>query len=161
MSCLIHITESLDGRFSKSRDIAVHNSALRPKFAPSVAVLLRLLFCLLLRHVIAIFLMGVGRGRERPGTLTYMTRKGQEEGSPSLPPSCRRRRARNSFSAAPVRSRHLSHIRTGSGKHGESLLRDSEHVQGIYSRGGRSRMSLCSFPSEFPDPLPFPELCRF
>lgn len=35
MSSLIHTTDSLDGRFSKSRDIAVHNGALRPKFAPS------------------------------------------------------------------------------------------------------------------------------
>ena len=28
--------------------------------------------------------MGVGRGRERPGTLAYMTRKGQEEGERDL-----------------------------------------------------------------------------
>lgn len=56
----------------------------------------------------------------------------------------RRRRARNSFSPSPFR------MRTGSGKHGESLRCDSGHVGGIYSRGGRSRMASCSSPSEFP-----------
>lgn len=84
-----HITDSLDGRFSKSRDIAAHNGALRPKFVLSSNLLHhRLLFVLrlLLRHVIAIFLMGVGRGRERPGTLAYMTRKGQEESERVLLP---------------------------------------------------------------------------
>ncbi|TGZ54329.1 hypothetical protein DBV15_08195, partial [Temnothorax longispinosus] len=102
------------------------------------------LSCLFLRHVIAIFLMGVGRGRERPGTLAYMTRKGQEEGERVLlpfSPSCRRHRARNSFSAVPDRSRHLPHIRTGSGKHtaNPSAAIRSTYEEFIRAEAGRTR----------------------
>lgn len=156
MSLLIHTTDSLDGRFSKSRAIAAHNGALRPKFAsPFSAVAFSSGTWLQYSSWVS---DAVGNDLTHSRIWQERVRK---RAPPSLPPSCRRRRARNSFSAAPVRSRHLPHIRTGSGKHGESLRRDSEHVRGIYSRGGRSRMSPCSSPSEFPDPLPFPEFCRF
>jgi len=154
----MHTTDSPDGRFSKSRDIAAHNGALRPNFAPSLSPFppFPARDCNI-PH-------GVGRGGGRPWHTRY--RRACDKKAPG--------RTRSSLSllllVASPRRRSVEHeirsppsppspfrMRTGSGKHGESPRRDSGHVGGIYSRGGRSRMAPCSSPSEFPGA----EFCRF
>jgi len=108
MSFLIHITDSLNGHFSKSRDIVAHNGALRSKFAfftsstvpsplppfSSPSPLARDCNiphgCWTWRttwHTRVYDKKGSGRGRTGPPFLSH---------------SSRRRRARNSFFAAPV-----------------------------------------------------------
>lgn len=119
----------------------------------SLPLFLLLLLLLLLRHVIAIFLSGVGHARERPGTrYRRVCDKKEPEKSERIrslsllpcftaSPSHRRRRARNSFSvpvpSGAVTFRHLPHgPEAGSTANPFAAIRDT-YEEFIRAEAGR------------------------
>lgn len=167
MSFLIHITDSLNGHFSKSRDIVAHNGALRSKFAfftsstiPSPPSPLFFAFSSSTWLQYSSWVLDVVEN-DLAHSRIWQERVRKRANGSSFPFSFLPSSPSTKFVLCrPRRSRHLPHIRTGSGKHDESLRRNSQHVREIYSRGGKLRMSSCSSPSEFPDSLSSSEFCR-